>query len=34
MPIGALAHVGIAKEVTFGTAVAATDYIKFASEGF
>ncbi|MDF2791309.1 MAG: hypothetical protein K0S80_4411 [Neobacillus sp.] len=33
MPIGALAHVGLAKETTFGTPVAATDYIRFNSEG-
>ncbi len=33
MPIGALAHVGIGKETTFGTPVAASDYIRFASEG-
>jgi hypothetical protein len=33
MPIGSLAHVGLAKETTFGTAVPATDYIRFASEG-
>lgn len=32
MPIGSLSHVGIAKETTFGTAVAATDYVRFASE--
>jgi hypothetical protein len=32
MPIGALSHIGIGKETTFGTPVAATDYIKFASE--
>ncbi|WP_141434384.1 phage tail tube protein [Bacillus sp. 03113] len=34
MPFGALAHVGIGKETTWGTPVAASDYIKFASEGF
>jgi hypothetical protein len=34
MPFGALAHVGIGKEITWGTPVAATEYIKFASEGF
>lgn len=34
MPFGALAHVGLGKETTWGTAVAATDYIRFASEGF
>jgi hypothetical protein len=33
MPYGQLSHVGIGKEVTWGTAVAASDYIKFASEG-
>jgi hypothetical protein len=32
MPIGSLAHVGLGKETTFGTPVAATDYIRFASE--
>lgn len=32
-PYGALAHIGIGKEVTYGTAVAATDYLRFASEG-
>lgn len=32
MPIGSLSHVGLAKEATFGTAVAATDYVRFASE--
>jgi hypothetical protein len=29
---GKLGHVGIAKEVEFGTAVAATDFLKFTSE--
>lgn len=33
MPYGSLAHIGIGKEATFGTAVAAVDYIRFASEG-
>lgn len=33
MPNGALAHLGIGKESTWGTAVAATDYLKFVSEG-
>lgn len=33
MPYGSLAHIGLGKETTFGTAVAATDYIRFASEG-
>jgi len=33
MPLGSLAHVGIGKETEFGTAVAATDYIRFNSEG-
>lgn len=33
MPYGQLSHVGIGKETTWGTAVAASDYIKFASEG-
>ncbi len=33
MPFGALAHIGIGKETAWGTAVSATDYIKFASEG-
>lgn len=32
MPYGSLSHVGLAKETTFGTAVASTDYVKFASE--
>jgi hypothetical protein len=32
-PRGSLSHVGIGKEVTFGTPVAATDYLKFVSEG-
>lgn len=32
MPIGSLSHVGFAKEGTFGTAVASTDYVRFASE--
>jgi hypothetical protein len=32
MPIGALSHIGLGKETTFGTAVAATDYVRFASE--
>ncbi len=32
MPQGANGHVGIAKEVTWGTAVAATDYIPLISE--
>lgn len=34
MPYGSLSHVGLAKETTFGTAVAATDYVRFASESF
>jgi hypothetical protein len=33
MPFGVLAHIGLGKETTYGTAVAATDYIRFASEG-
>jgi hypothetical protein len=33
MPFGALAHIGLGKETTWGTAVAADDYIRFASEG-
>jgi hypothetical protein len=33
MPFGVLAHVGLGKETTFGTPVAASDYIRFASEG-
>lgn len=32
MPIGALGHIGLGKEATFGTAVAASDYVRFASE--
>jgi hypothetical protein len=32
MPYGSLAHIGIGKEITWGTAVAASDYIRFASE--
>lgn len=33
MPLGKLAHVGLAKEATFGTAVAATEFVRFNSEG-
>lgn len=33
MPFGVLAHIGLGKETTYGTAVAATEYIRFASEG-
>lgn len=33
MPIGALAHIGLGKEITYGTPVAATEYLRFASEG-
>lgn len=33
MPVGALAHIGLGKEVTYGTPVAATEYLRFASEG-
>jgi hypothetical protein len=33
MPFGALAHIGLGKEVTYGTPVAAADYLRFASEG-
>lgn len=33
MPQGALGHVGLGKEVTWGTAVAASDYLRFLSEG-
>jgi hypothetical protein len=33
MPIGSLAHVGLGKETTWGTAAAVNDYIRFASEG-
>ncbi|MFC4768742.1 phage tail tube protein [Effusibacillus consociatus] len=32
MPYGSLSHVGLGKETTWGTAVAATDYLKFVSE--
>lgn len=32
MPLGSLSHVGLGKETTFGTAVASTDYVRFASE--
>lgn len=32
MPFGVRAHVGLGKETTYGTAVAAEDYIRFASE--
>lgn len=32
MPLGSLSHVGMGKETTFGTPVAATDYVRFASE--
>lgn len=31
-PLGKLSHMGIAKELEFGTAVAALDYLKFSSE--
>jgi hypothetical protein len=33
MAFGALAHIGLGKESTFGTPVAAVDYLRFASEG-
>lgn len=33
MPNGALAHLGLGKESTWGSAVAASDYLKFVSEG-
>lgn len=33
MKYGSLAHIGIGKEATWGTAVAPSDYIKFNSEG-
>lgn len=33
MPLGSLAHIGLGKETTFGTAVATNDYLRFASEG-
>jgi hypothetical protein len=33
MPFGVLAHIGLGKETTYGTPVAASDYIRFASEG-
>lgn len=33
MPYGSLAHVGLGKEATWGTAAAVNDYIRFASEG-
>lgn len=33
MPRGVKAHIGIGKEATYGTPVAATDYLRFASEG-
>lgn len=32
MPIGAFAHIGVAKETVWGTPVAAADYIPFISE--
>lgn len=32
-PYGSLAHIGLGKEVTYGTAVAATEYLRFTSEG-
>lgn len=32
MPQGALTHIGVGKETTWGTAVAATDYLRFLSE--
>lgn len=32
MPFGVLAHIGLGKETTYGTAVPANDYIRFASE--
>lgn len=32
MPYGAMAHIGLAKEVAFGTPVAATEYLPFVSE--
>lgn len=32
MPLGSLSHIGLAKETTFGTPAAATDYVRFASE--
>lgn len=32
MPFGVLAHIGLGKETEYGTAVAANDYIRFASE--
>lgn len=33
MKYGSLAHIGIGKETTWGTPVAASDYLKFNSEG-
>jgi hypothetical protein len=33
MPFGALAHIGLGKEETYGTPAEATDYLRFASEG-
>jgi hypothetical protein len=33
MPFGGLTHVGLGKETTWGTPVAATEYLKFVSEG-
>ncbi|WP_035430862.1 phage tail tube protein [Bacillus sp. UNC322MFChir4.1] len=33
MPYGSLSHIGLGKETAWGTPVAATDYIRFASEG-
>lgn len=33
MPYGSLAHVGLGKEASWGTAAAINDYIRFASEG-
>jgi hypothetical protein len=33
MPYGSLSHIGLGKETTWGTPVAANDYLRFASEG-
>lgn len=33
MPFGGLTHVGLGKETTWGTAVVATEYLRFLSEG-
>ncbi|KXG42876.1 phage tail tube protein [Tepidibacillus decaturensis] len=33
MPFGALTHIGLGKEATWGTPVASTEYLQFVSEG-